>query len=267
MPGTPGPFVMPQFLDSSGDPYAAAQLFTYEAGTTTKLNTYTDQALTTPNANPIVLDSAGRATIYLDSSLGSAKYVLAPSDDTDPPASAIWTFDNIAPQPFYSISTTITPGTATAAAWSTSDNTQNLVVPRHPTVISCNYDNPSAGINIPAGTLGSNDDCLILEWETTYGSDTLSARATMFGSNVDLGTGGASTMTIARYVVYRQVVGTVQVRQMVTQGTSVATANTSISSLDLDNTAYTIELTMASGSISTLATRILFIPALTDWTA
>jgi hypothetical protein len=261
-------FVKLQWLDGNGDPYAAALLFTYLAGTTTKVNTFTDQALTTPNANPIVLDSAGQAVIYLDPSLGSVKYVLAPSTDTDPPASPIWTADNLAPVPFYTISTTITPGTATAAAWSTSDNVQSLVVPRHPTVISCIFDTPTDAINIPAGTLGANDDCIICEWETTYSSATLSARCTAFGTNIDLGSGSASTVTMARCILHRQVVGTVHYNIEVNQGGgNVANAQGDITSLNLDNTAYTIELTMASGSFDLEGHRILFIPALTDWTA
>lgn len=50
-----------QFVDSTGKPYAGGQLFFFASGTSTPLNTYTNQALTIPNTNPVVLDSAGRA--------------------------------------------------------------------------------------------------------------------------------------------------------------------------------------------------------------
>lgn len=94
MAGTYIPAVPSQYLDNNGDPADSFQLFTYESGGTTKLATYSDQALSSANANPIVLDSAGRATIFLIEN-DSYKFVLAPAADTDPPASAIWTRDNI----------------------------------------------------------------------------------------------------------------------------------------------------------------------------
>ena len=77
---------------------AGGLLFTYAAGTTTKQNTYTDVALTVPNANPIVLDSAGRATIFLTPGQ-SYKFVMSPPGDTDPPSNPIRTQDNISASP------------------------------------------------------------------------------------------------------------------------------------------------------------------------
>ena len=65
-----------QFLDGNGNPLTAGKLYTYIAGTTTPLTTYPTAAETTPNTNPIILDSAGRADIFLTA--GSAyKFVLA----------------------------------------------------------------------------------------------------------------------------------------------------------------------------------------------
>ena len=260
------PNIPPQFLDNNGDPANGYQLFTYEAGTTTKVATYTDAALTTPNANPIILDSAGRATIFLSSALGNVKCVLAGPLDTDPPASPIWTRDNITPIPVNTISSTITRGSATVAAWVASGNVLGLTLPYSPTVISCIYDTPTDPINIPAGTLANNDDAIICEWEVDYSSATLSARMTAFGSNFDLGTGGASTVTHARYVIHRQTVDTVQIAQRVNQSAAVVVAQTSLGSLDLDSNAYTIELTMASGTFSIRGHRIIYVPALADWT-
>lgn len=93
MAGTAMPFVAAQFFDNNGDPASGYQLFSYEAGTAVKLATYSDVDLTVANTNPIILDSAGRATIFL--SALSYKFVLATSTDTDPPASPIWTRDNV----------------------------------------------------------------------------------------------------------------------------------------------------------------------------
>jgi len=89
------PAVPSQYFNNDGTVAAACKLFTYEAGTTTKLATYSDADGSSENTNPIVLDSAGRATIFLKNQ--SYKFILAPSTDTDPPASPIWTRDEIDP--------------------------------------------------------------------------------------------------------------------------------------------------------------------------
>jgi len=94
--GTYSPVPNPTFFDGS-TVAAGYQLFTYLAGTTTKTATYTDNALSVANANPIVLDANGQATIFVDGGSGAVglKYVLATAADTDPPASPVWTRDNI----------------------------------------------------------------------------------------------------------------------------------------------------------------------------
>ncbi len=86
---------LPQFSDSTPTMYAGAKLFFYATGTSTKLNTYTTKALSIANSNPIVLDSSGR--IPSDIFLQDLEYsvVLAPSTDTDPPTSPIWTADPV----------------------------------------------------------------------------------------------------------------------------------------------------------------------------
>lgn len=60
------PDVVVQFLDGHGKPLAGGLVYTYESGTTTLKPTSTDPDGKTPNTNPIVLDAAGRAKIYLD---------------------------------------------------------------------------------------------------------------------------------------------------------------------------------------------------------
>jgi hypothetical protein len=81
-----------QFFDNSGDPLGGGKLYAYAAGTTTPQDTYTTSALSTPNANPVILDAAGRATVYLDSTL-SYKFELHTSADVP-----LWTQDNISGQ-------------------------------------------------------------------------------------------------------------------------------------------------------------------------
>lgn len=77
-----------QFFASSGDFLVGGKLYTYEAGTTTPLTTYTDSTGVTANTNPIILDSRGEANVWLGSS--PYKFKLTTSTDTE-----IWTVDNI----------------------------------------------------------------------------------------------------------------------------------------------------------------------------
>lgn len=69
-----------QFLDNNGDPLSGGHVHTYEAGTTTNQASYTDSTGNTANANPVVLDSAGRADIWLDVALS---YRLDVHDSAD----------------------------------------------------------------------------------------------------------------------------------------------------------------------------------------
>lgn len=82
------PFVFWQTLDNNGDPLNGGTIESYEAGTTTPKDTFTDETGSTANTNPIVLDSAGRADIWLD--VGEYKFVLKDSS-----GNLIKTVDNI----------------------------------------------------------------------------------------------------------------------------------------------------------------------------
>lgn len=91
-----------QFLDGSGDPYVGAKLFTYLAGSSTKIATTKDSAGGSNHSNPIILnsrgepgDGAGASQAIWHAEGIDVKYVLAPSTDTDPPTSAISEWDNI----------------------------------------------------------------------------------------------------------------------------------------------------------------------------
>lgn len=91
------PFPKHQFFDSNGDPANGYKVFTYSSGSANKLSTWTDSTMLTPNTNPIILDSAGRATIFAGPY--SYKMVLAAPTDTDPPTSPLWTVDGIGAVP------------------------------------------------------------------------------------------------------------------------------------------------------------------------
>ena len=85
------PFLLhPKFLAFviNGDPLSGGQVFTNNPDTTTKKSSYLDNALSVANANPIIWDSKGDVSGYLD---GSTKTVFSPSTVTAPPTSPIRT--------------------------------------------------------------------------------------------------------------------------------------------------------------------------------
>lgn len=98
----------PQFLNSTPTVLSGAKLFFYAAGTSTKQNTYTDRALTIANTNPVVLNSAGYPSTEIWLQDLDYKVVLAPSTDTDPPGSAIWTSDYVRARDSAIIAKTVT---------------------------------------------------------------------------------------------------------------------------------------------------------------
>lgn len=78
-------------FDQSGSPCAGCSLFTYLAGTTTSTPTFTDASGASQNTNPIVLNTAGSANIWV-SNYTALKLVLK-----DTLGSTVWTVDNVFP--------------------------------------------------------------------------------------------------------------------------------------------------------------------------
>lgn len=80
-----------QIFDNNGVPLAGGLLYSYAAGTTTPLATYTSSSGAVANTNPIVLDSAGRTANEIWLTNGSAyKFILRNSAGV-----LIDTYDNI----------------------------------------------------------------------------------------------------------------------------------------------------------------------------
>src|ERR1700731_722582 len=104
-----------QFFAPTGQIGNGFQLFCYQAGTTTKANTYpSSNTSSSANTNPLVCTSSGHIAsngtpvdVYINQAM---KFVLAPANDTDPPTSPYWTIDNI---------------TATQELWTTQTKTAN----------------------------------------------------------------------------------------------------------------------------------------------
>lgn len=57
-----------QFFDANGNPLSGGKLYSYDAGTTTPRATYTDSTGNVANANPVILDTRGEASVWMDSS-------------------------------------------------------------------------------------------------------------------------------------------------------------------------------------------------------
>jgi hypothetical protein len=80
-----------QFFDNNGVPLSGGLLYTYQAGSSTPLATFTDINATTANANPIVLNSSGRLNDEVWLTYGfNYKFVLQTSA-----AVTLGTYDNL----------------------------------------------------------------------------------------------------------------------------------------------------------------------------
>lgn len=82
------PQLKQKFFNSSGAPLSGGKLFSYQAGTTTPLVTYTDSTESSANTNPIILDANGECDVWLGAN--SYKFVLKDSADVTQ-----WTVDNV----------------------------------------------------------------------------------------------------------------------------------------------------------------------------
>jgi hypothetical protein len=79
-----------QIFGTDGEPLVGGKIYTYAAGTSTPIATYTDYSAGTANTNPIILDSRGQANIWLLSTV-SYKFIVRDADDV-----LLYTVDNIA---------------------------------------------------------------------------------------------------------------------------------------------------------------------------
>jgi len=96
------------FTTSAGLPLVGGRVSTFDAGTSTPRQTWSDANQTAPNANPVILDGRGEASIFWN---GAYKVVLA-----DAAGVTIWTQDNVSSTSGAIIATTITASGAAALA-------------------------------------------------------------------------------------------------------------------------------------------------------
>lgn len=80
-----------QFFSTTGVPLAGGKIYTYQAGSSTPLATYSDTAGAIPNTNPIILGTDGRPQVEIWLTYGyNYKFVLTDANDV-----TIQTYDNI----------------------------------------------------------------------------------------------------------------------------------------------------------------------------
>lgn len=80
-----------RFTKSDGTPLAGGKVYTYIAGSSSAKATYSESTGTTANANPIILDSRGEATCFLNGD-AAYKFVVYDADDVE-----VYTVDNVRP--------------------------------------------------------------------------------------------------------------------------------------------------------------------------
>lgn len=109
------PWVNPnvQFFDNAGLVLNGGKLYTYIAGGTTPQNTYTNSTGAVTNSNPVILDSAGRANVWL--AAASYRFDLYTAANV-----LVWSVDNVIGSALSSITTasanTVYAGPTTGAA-------------------------------------------------------------------------------------------------------------------------------------------------------
>lgn len=82
------PQIKARFFDENGAPLSGGKIETYVAGTSTPKATYIDEAESSINTNPVILDSEGYADIFISG--GGYKFIVKDSDDN-----LVFSIDNI----------------------------------------------------------------------------------------------------------------------------------------------------------------------------
>ncbi|MHB8654750.1 MAG: hypothetical protein ACYDA9_12820 [Terriglobia bacterium] len=85
-----------QYFGATGAPLSGGKVCTYAAGTNTPLASYTDSTGSVPNANPVILDSGGFASIWLQTGKSyKISVYTAGTDNTCNTGLLQWTLDGV----------------------------------------------------------------------------------------------------------------------------------------------------------------------------
>ncbi|UCH49095.1 MAG: hypothetical protein JSU95_04700, partial [Betaproteobacteria bacterium] len=227
-----------QFFTADGTPLAGGKLYTYAAGTTTPLATYTDQSGGAANPNPVILDSRGEASVWLGAS--TYKFALKTSTDVD-----VWTIDNISGglstvSPTFSGTATFTGNVAVQGSTTLGDAASdtltvngtavnipnNLNIDSDTLYIDASNNRVGIGTNAPAYKLDVNDDTVRAATLIRTTSGALTVNANNAAGTIDLRTANVSRATISAAGVFSYGGQEVGYRNIVHTGTAGGTAAT-----------------------------------------
>jgi len=209
-----------QFFDNNGVPLAGGLIYTYQAGSSTLLTTYTTVNGNVANANPIVLDASGRPTNEIWMQTGySYKFIIQTSS-----GSTLQTLDNLYPILQNAPATTPTLPTGMILLWSGSigsipsgyvlcDGTNSTPDLRDRFIVA-------AGNNYSVGQTGGSADAIVVS-HTHTATSTVTDPGHRHGSDYtgDTSVGGAGTGN--------QLAGnSAHIMTTATTGITVATTNT-----------------------------------------
>jgi len=189
-----------QFFDNNGVPLSGGLIYTYQAGSTTPLVTYTTNNGTIPNSNPIILDSAGRSANEIWMQTGyTYKFVIQTASGT-----TLQSLDNLYPILQTSTATGATIPSGLIAIWSGSTGS----IPSG--WVLCNGTNGTpdlrnsfivgAGSTYAVGATGGSADAIVVSHTHTVTDPGHKHNTTSTGSGSLInaaasGTTGASTST------------------------------------------------------------------------
>lgn len=170
---SPSPKFQP--LDNAGKIVPNGRVYTFAAGTSTPQASFVDSGGVTTNTNPIVLDAAGRANLWLGGGLAYKIQLQTSAGAT------IWTVDNVSAGPL-DMMTTDTAQTVTASKNFTASQTFGAI-----TVSSCTGCGGGGGSSaFSAITSGTNTTATM-----TLGSGSM--LVTGGTAVINFGTAGATT--------------------------------------------------------------------------
>jgi hypothetical protein len=193
-----------QFFGTDGLPLVGGKLYTYAAGTTTPLASYTDHTANTANTNPVILDSNGEADVWLPDTT-SYKYILKDANDV-----TLYTVDYVAvPVTTNSFASPPVIGSGTPNSATFTDlNVTGTAIFEGDADFTENVDFSGSGaIKLNVGTTAQRPASPV-NGDIRYNSDTLKYEGYSNGSWGQLGGGATGGGTDTIFVLNGQTVTT-----------------------------------------------------------
>lgn len=201
------PVAKQQFFTDAGALAAGYLLYTYAANTTTPQATYSNKAGTSANANPIVLDSQGRATIYLSPTL-TYDYVLKTAAGV-----TVWTQEDVSAAPGDGDAVTFTQSGTGAVARTMQGKGQDF-----PTLLDFIDPDEHAAIKAGTSTYDATDDVVA----AFAAHDAVKATAGLYNVSTFTLAAGKRLLTDGHATIFQQIAGqAVGTRMIVVGGSNV----------------------------------------------